>query len=791
VSPERSILKVALFPGNPAALSLAIVPLAWLWWSRKGLPGPCFRFPRDPMIRPGSWIPDGVAWLVGVGLFCLIGSLGIPDPPTRHPSTLFLVDTSASMADPTVDASAKITTKLKRGTDFLKQWIGVNPHSEERLALVRFSSMPRVVQPLTTDRLSILEGLAALEPEATPLDAETNLVDGLIEALVRVNAAPASRRLIVLWTDGEANVRANASGWSLTQVAMAIRALGVALVIADAGPPELDPSDPGFARREEAKKLLTRLAVEADGVVLDQLEAVQTLANASTTTDQTESQLLSPQVLRGLWAALGTLCLGWALGAYLRRTWLPTPTPNSSALVRSMAWFPGMAACHKRFVLLLVLALGAAGGATIFFVLGWLHQQDRLAILFDIRPGMLAGQPSRMEAARRMLERGRDLPGGADQPTGPWELWVMGNRPYRIFASTLDTPAIADEWERLEVWAEDPSLFGTATPSEKSASVFRSRVLWVSDGLFPPPDNLGRVDDLGVLNAASSSSDRLERLGMRHTFSAHPENLHRLGWWQHNFQVGQSPNDLADWMARFHHGGSLPGRLLILAVLGGFVVAMLPGIVRPKSERIHQATLVPGLSTTIALLVIGFLLPLSALGDDLSPPARASLRKAGKLLETLRETPPSERAKLLEEANQALEQAARQGAQGSTDYKTLRFLISAHQRDLKGQPSPPPTGPATDTEGNNQQKNAQPSAGETPKEKSREQEIPLPDAGKSQGGDPGPGRLIDPGEGQRPGQGLYDQVLAAQKKIARESTTRRLSRIVLRDWPPSVHPEGR
>jgi hypothetical protein len=191
------------------------------------------------------------------------------------------------------------------------------------------------------------------------------------------------------------------------------------------------------------------------------------------------------------------------------------------------------------------------------------------------------------------------------------------------------------------------------------------------------------------------------------------------------------------------------------------------------------------------MLFVGFLIPLSALGDDFPPAARSSLSKAGKLLETLRETPPSERAKLLQEANQALEQAARQGAQGSTDYKTLRFLISAHPRDLKGQPSPPPIGSANDPEAKNQQKNAQPSPGESQKERSREQEIPLPDAGKSQGGDPGPGRLIDPGEGQRPGQGLYDQVLAAQKKIARGSTTRRLSRIVLRDWPAPAHPESR
>ena len=323
------------------------------------------------------------------------------------------------MSEPALLANAKIGTRLEWGAEILGNHLTLLPENE-LVGLVRFSSMPRVLAPLTAEKSEVSRLLALIEPEKTPLDAQTNLVDALVEGLARVLAVPSKSQRIILWTDGEANVRANASGWSLDTVAESIRAFGVELVIIDGGPPIDDLEGDKKAKKAEAKALLAELAKNSGGKLLDPNHPFQ--PDLPGNIRKTSSH----------WSPIIRILSGWLLAFGGIVFWIyATPRPNGNeALGRSVCWSAQEIRAYRGLAGLASLGLGLGLAGMVLFFWGLNAGSQPKAILVDVQQGMLAGQPTRLEQTRSLLERSLQNP----NTTTEIGLWVMGARPFCVFA---------------------------------------------------------------------------------------------------------------------------------------------------------------------------------------------------------------------------------------------------------------------------------------------------------------------------------------------------------------------
>ena len=254
-------------------LLLPLVPLACRWYWRRPLPALRFsdarlfaNLPvgRAPLIRRLELL------LFGAAAICLVLALAgprreLPTPvATEGIAIMLVVDVSGSMHEPDFDAQGKPTTRLEAVRRAFQLFVlgGQGPTGQafagrpnDLIGLVTFASYPDTAAPLTLSH-GVLVRLLAQEPLRKPDEGQTNIGDAIAEALARLDAAGARRKVMILLTDGEHNFTGPATAPTMKPRPAAQRArdLGVPIYAIDAGSdaPEIDASV-RIAARESLK----------------------------------------------------------------------------------------------------------------------------------------------------------------------------------------------------------------------------------------------------------------------------------------------------------------------------------------------------------------------------------------------------------------------------------------------------------------------------------------------------------------------------------------------------------
>ena len=744
-----------------------LLPLFWLVWARRGLPGPAILFPRGPISGHSSPKIPPVVWVILSGLILWATVLVWPPQPPIRNSSILLVDNSSSMSEPAIEANAKIGTRLGLGTGILESYLSLLPETD-LVGLVRFSSMPRVLAPLTRDRREVARLLSRITPEKTPLDAQTNLVDALVEGLTRVLAVPSRKQRIILWTDGEANVRANASGWSLNTAAEAIRAFGVELVIVDGGPLLEDLDGEKRTRQAEAKALLADLAKASGGKFLGPSDPIPLPLSDSS---------------REPWAVLSPvfrMFSGWALVVVGIAIWFfgKPPGQGNSALRRCTVWSPAEIRAFRGMAILsglgLVLGLFSMG---MFF---WNNDEggQPRAILVDLQQGMLAGQPTRLEQSRTILERVfQNAP-----PTCELGLWVMGSRPVCVVAPTRDWGAITDELQRLEAWAEDPVIWERAGPETIPIT---SKGIWFWDGRDLDP--FANLLPWGwfVVDMSMGDAAKAERFGETRVLPGNPQRIETLGSWGRTIAgTGTDPGGLGP-IRNFL--GADKGFVWTRSLWAMGLVAFFLMVGFPRSK----ATLDGEAFSRRPRLAAGFFVAIGCLGafgsiHSQSPQERKSSGQTSysskwdpfqEKLEALKGLEP---AGIERGARELLRQLDQNIDEKDHQWVKLNFLArAALWRAGRGTNAPQGPGQGESAGQQKQESGIQPFPKDSPT-----RDFPIPgDLSRTEGNE---GSRTPPVVGfeEMESDGLWAELRQAQKKVAREVTTRQLGRIILRPWDP-------
>ena len=144
----------------------------------------------------------------------------------REPlSAVLVIDTSGSMdGRPLADAQSAARRFVEK----------MGP--QDRIAVVAFSSTPRVASGFTNDRVALDAAITGLRASG-----ETALYDGVVKAAGLFDPASAGRRAIVLLSDGKDTVSSGKLGTAVD----AARAAGVAVYAVALRSPDYDPKPIG------------------------------------------------------------------------------------------------------------------------------------------------------------------------------------------------------------------------------------------------------------------------------------------------------------------------------------------------------------------------------------------------------------------------------------------------------------------------------------------------------------------------------------------------------------------
>jgi Ca-activated chloride channel family protein len=247
----------------PAFLWLALLVPPLFWWALRGR--------RAALRHPGAGrlagLPVGRARLAvwgGAGLRCfglllLVLALAGPRWPdlrtrveTDAVAIVMLVDISGSMNELDFNWNGVTITRLEAVKRAFKLFVkggraveeaGDGPDTDtfegrptDLIGLVVFSTRPETACPLTLSHSALLRTLNAQRPQT-----ETNVSDAVVTGLHRLQAAGARRKVLLLLSDGEHNIRKRwwqrprGSGWSPRQAAQVAAALNVPIHVIDAG----------------------------------------------------------------------------------------------------------------------------------------------------------------------------------------------------------------------------------------------------------------------------------------------------------------------------------------------------------------------------------------------------------------------------------------------------------------------------------------------------------------------------------------------------------------------------
>jgi Ca-activated chloride channel family protein len=305
-------------------LALAVPPLIWSWFQRRG---PALRYPGAAAL---AVLPAGRARVArgagaalrGLALLLIIVALAGPRTPdlrtridTEGVAIFIAVDVSGSMAERDFDWHGQPVSRLEAVKNVFHLFVegGPAPGSEGKtfdgwptdlIGLVTFATRPESVCPLTLSHSVVLKLLDVEQPRSVPGESETNLSDALAVGLQRLEHAGSKRKVLILLTDGEHNVVAPPSGWTPRQAAAVAAGLGIPVYAIDAGgsgiPGEEPRPGPGgtssaLATREAAVASLKEIARVSNGryfaagnteALLDACKTIDSLERAPITSFQ-------------------------------------------------------------------------------------------------------------------------------------------------------------------------------------------------------------------------------------------------------------------------------------------------------------------------------------------------------------------------------------------------------------------------------------------------------------------------------------------------------------------------
>jgi Ca-activated chloride channel family protein len=248
-------------------LCLAVPPLVW-WWLR--LRRPAVRYPATGLV---AGLPSGRAqiarWggagLRGLSLVLLAVALAGPRWPdlrtridTEGIAVMMVVDVSGSMGTADFNWDGEKIARLDAAKRAFALFVKGGPSNggadfagrpTDLVGIVAFASRPEAVCPPTLSHSVVLKMLEKQEPVNVATEADTNLSDALVVALVRLKNTPAQRKVIVLLSDGdysrgESNMR---SGWKPEEVALIAAEMKVPIYCIDA---DCRPANTTTERRE-------------------------------------------------------------------------------------------------------------------------------------------------------------------------------------------------------------------------------------------------------------------------------------------------------------------------------------------------------------------------------------------------------------------------------------------------------------------------------------------------------------------------------------------------------------
>jgi Ca-activated chloride channel family protein len=319
-----------------ALVLLALLPL--LAWGYRRRSRAALRFSDLAILQR---LPAGRAltaqrgglWLRLVGLALLIIALSgprWPDEGSRIPtegiSIAFVLDVSSSMGERDFGWQGELLARLQGAQRVFRLLVegGTGPHGEafsgrgqDLIMLVTFATRPETACPLTLDHAALLHMLDGQAPRTALTEGTTNPGDALVWALHGLQKSPTRRKVIILLTDGEANVPPPAL--KPRQAGQLAANLGVPIYAIDAAPAD-DQDDSARAARQAladlAKMTQGQYFHAADGAALSEaLGAIDRLER-----DVIESYRYRRYAEGYPWLALAALAC-WIVVLALEATW--------------------------------------------------------------------------------------------------------------------------------------------------------------------------------------------------------------------------------------------------------------------------------------------------------------------------------------------------------------------------------------------------------------------------------------------------------------------------------------
>ncbi|GIW83509.1 MAG: aerotolerance regulator BatA [Gemmataceae bacterium] len=327
-------------------LSPVVFVAAW-WWFRRRRAAVCYSDVRLFLGCRGhrAWLSrwGGLLGRLTVGCLLVLACAGprIPDERTRLPAEgiaiMMVLDVSGSMNEPvrwSNDAPEISRLEAARRAFLLFVFGGTTPEGEEfpgrpsdAIGLVTFAAVPRTVCPLTFNHASVLrQQVERLEPKAG-IDAGTNVGDALAEGLIRLQAVPHLKKVLILLSDGE-HTHITEDNLRPRQAAQLAANLGIPVYAIDpAG--ELPADSPPEMRRnrEIGRQTLQDIAAMTGGQYLPASEGIA-LREAFRQLDRLERAPTITYLYRRYFEyyphALAAALVGLFLLCWLETTWWRT-----------------------------------------------------------------------------------------------------------------------------------------------------------------------------------------------------------------------------------------------------------------------------------------------------------------------------------------------------------------------------------------------------------------------------------------------------------------------------------